>query len=288
MSVGRSLELLPYAVAAVLAQSEPSLELILLPDPDDADAARRSLDLAAGDARVILLDGPRAAAAVQSIRGTLVATTTDETLWFPDHLTELAELLAEVEYGHLLRTELDPDGSVWVGQTALADGAGFRVDAYRRLGGQPGPDSGTRFAIESVTLTTAYWTGPAEPRAAEAEIVHRLVCDERSRRDLRSRALASWHTDLSAAQGAVDVAAAQIQELYRSRGEISAQLAEYAHSRAAFGQENADLYTQVARLTARNRRLIQRLRAIEASRTWRLLRRVERARAAVRHRARRR
>jgi hypothetical protein len=298
MSVGRFAELLPYSVASVLAQTETDFELYLLGDPD---SARRGRGQATDDARIIAFDVDRATA-VQRARGTLVATTNDETLWFPNHLAELAELLVDVEYGRLLRTELDPDGSVWVSRSDLADDAGFRLEAFGRLDGEFGPTAGTRFAIESVTLTSAYRVGPAQARTAEGEAVYRLVSDERGRRDLRSRALASWHADLAAAHAAIDAAAAQIQELYHSRDEISAQLAAYAQSRGEYADENAALHARVGelsgeveqlgarigRLRVRNRRLKQRLTAIESSASWRLVRRLSTLRAGVLRRVRRR
>jgi hypothetical protein len=74
---------------------------------------------ALGDSRVRVFDfekgernGERHRDKVLALAGgDLVAHLADDDLWFPDHLRELAALLAEVEFGNLPLMGIAPDGS---------------------------------------------------------------------------------------------------------------------------------------------------------------------------------
>lgn len=313
MQIGRSLELLPYSVASVLAQTDQSFELFMVCDPEEPNSVRAARELAAADSRLRLFEHPRGnpagptrrATTLAHARGTLVAELTDEALWFPDHLGELNSLLAEVDFGNLLHAELDPDGSVYLHPGDLNDPAarermlasrwsgfaascaGYRLDAYRRLPDADSEDSaaldltpdhalwgrfastagvlvGTRFAVQGVTLRAAYRTASVEARATEGAAVYTLVSDARGRSDLRHGALASWQADAAATQAAVDVAAAEVYYLYRSRAEISAQLAEYAHSRAALALENGGLRAGASELQGQIDRLTEQVSLLSA------------------------
>lgn len=290
MRTGRSPELFPSALASVLAQSEPSFELLVLGVSSlPGQPAWASID----DSRVRLVEGD-AATAVHDARGTFIAHADDETLWFPGYLAELGALLEQVDFGNLLHAELDPDGSVsltggdladpgtrermlrtrWSGFTAGC--VGYRLAAYRRLPSAVPPPAdvpadlalwrrflnspevtvGTRFAIESVTVVAAY-RPDAVMRRDEGAAVLAQISDERGRRDLRSRALASWHADHAAAQASLDRVAAELHAVYRSREEISAKVVEYAESRAAYAESraayaqlNAELQAELARRDA--------------------------------------
>lgn len=270
MRTGRSPELFPSALASVLAQNEPSFELLMWGAPPAPGAP------AIDDPRVRFVGG-NSAAPVHDARGTLVAHADDETLWFPDHLAELGSLLEVVDFGNLLHTELDPDGSLSVTGGDLADVAtqermlrtrwscvtagcaGYRLAAYRALPAAAAPPPadvpadlalwrrfldapevsvGTRFAIESLTLVAAYRPDRVL-RGDEGSAVLAQIRDERGRRDLRSRALASWQADFAATQASLDRVAAELHSVYRSRGEIAAKVAEYAESRAAYAESRA-------------------------------------------------
>lgn len=281
MRIGHSPELFPHSLASVLAQTEGDFELVIL----GAGGTGRS-GAALDDPRIRGFDGDRAAA-LRDARGVFVAEAGDEALWFPDHLRELGALLDEVAFGNLLHVELDPDGSLSLTPGDLSDPAtrermvstgwscvdascaGYRLTAYRELPVAPDPPDvpadmalwrrfltapgvtvGTRFAVESLTVRAAYRPDPAA-RADEGAALLARIRDDRSRRELRSRAFASWQADLAATQAALDVTAAQLHEVYRSRGEIAAQLGEYAHSRAAYAERNVELGARLAEQTAR-------------------------------------
>ena len=91
--------------------------------------------------------------------GEFVAQIAYDDLWFPDHLKELAALLAEVEFGNLTLMAMTPDGAPLNFRGDLADPdtrqrmlsqqwnffgptvTGYRLSTYRRLaeGWAPAP-----------------------------------------------------------------------------------------------------------------------------------------------------
>jgi glycosyltransferase involved in cell wall biosynthesis len=159
--------LLPYAIETVLAQSERDFELCIIGDgaPEETIACARSY--ADRDARVKVFAFPKGERHGEAHRHTVlgqassryVAYIGDDDLWFPNHLAELTELLAEVDFGNL------PQINVWADQTyspqfgdlsipatrqKLLTGhgvffgptfAGYRLESYRRLpvGWSPAP-----------------------------------------------------------------------------------------------------------------------------------------------------
>ena len=166
LCVHRLPELLPFAVRSVLRQSHGNFELFVVCDgaPEAAACARA---LAAQDRRIRVFDfekgernGERHRHAVLAeATGDLVAHLGYDDLWFPDHLKELAALLAEVEFGHLGMMAMAPDGSPLYFRGGLGDAsvrqrmlsekwncfgptvAGYRLSTYRRLpeGWAPAP-----------------------------------------------------------------------------------------------------------------------------------------------------
>lgn len=191
--------LLPFAVESVLSQTVTNWELTIICDgaPEETIAAAESY--AARDRRIrvrAFAKGERNGEhhrhlVLQETRAPYVAQIGDDDIWFPDHLRELELLLRDVEFGHLLQCEIQPDGSALfiVGDLALEatqarmlnevwscfgpTAAGYRLETYRRLplGWSPAPPElpsdvfmwrkflalpgirlGTRFTIQSVKM----------------------------------------------------------------------------------------------------------------------------------------
>lgn len=166
LCVHRLPALLAFAIRTVLWQGHANFELFVVCDgaPEAAALARA---YAADDPRIRVFDfekgernGERHRHAVLAeATGDFVAHLGYDDLWFPDHLGELAALLAEVEFGHLALMALAPNGSPLhfrgnIGEAAtrrkmLSETwncfgptvAGYRLSTYRRLpeGWAPAP-----------------------------------------------------------------------------------------------------------------------------------------------------
>src|SRR4051794_5700176 len=109
LCVHRQPTLLPFAIDTVLWQSHSNFELFIVCDGAPPETAACANAYAARDSRVRVFDfekgernGERHRDKVLALAsGDLVAHLADDDLWFPDHLRELAALLAEVEFGNL-------------------------------------------------------------------------------------------------------------------------------------------------------------------------------------------
>jgi glycosyltransferase involved in cell wall biosynthesis len=236
LPIHRPPALLPFAVDSVLAQREQRFELFIVCDgapPETVDHAR---GLADRDRRIQVFafdKGERYGeahrhTALTAARSRYVAQIGDDDLWFPDHLSELAQLLDEVDFGSLLQVDLAVDGELIVHMGDLSDPdirrrmgetasnyfgpgcAGYRLTAYRRLpvGWSPAPldvwsdlhmwrkflrcpglTYGTRFAIEGVKLSAATRTGLSlADRVAEQRGLAARFAQPQARNNLRARA----------------------------------------------------------------------------------------------------
>ena len=167
LCIHRQPTLLPFAIESVLWQSHGNFELFVVCDGTPPETAACARAFASRDPRVHVFEfakgernGERHRDAVlQQASGDLVAHLAYDDLWFPDHLRELAGLLAEVEFGNLTLMAMAPDGSPLYFQGDLADPgtrrrllteqwnffgptvAGYRLSTYRRMpeGWAPAP-----------------------------------------------------------------------------------------------------------------------------------------------------
>lgn len=218
LPVHRPPVMLGSAIESVLAQSVADLDLVVICDGAPPETAAFAQDYAERDPRVRVLDLPkgerhgeahrhRVLQEVDEAARPLVAQIADDDLWFPGHLAELQQLLAEADFGNLLQVRLTPEGEIAVHLGDLADPAtrermrterfnlfgpsvaGYRLAAYRRLvhGWQPAPADvwsdlhmwrafldtpglrlATRYAVEGVSLPAAERTDvDLADRAAE-------------------------------------------------------------------------------------------------------------------------
>jgi len=167
LCVHREPALLPFAIETVIWQSHDNFELFVVCDGAPPETAACANTFAARDPRVRVFEfekgernGERHRDRVLALAsGDLVAHIAYDDLWFPDHLKELAALLAEVEFGNLLLMAMTPDGSPLYFPGDLADPdvrqrllsehwnffgptvAGYRLSTYRRMpeGWAPAP-----------------------------------------------------------------------------------------------------------------------------------------------------
>jgi glycosyltransferase involved in cell wall biosynthesis len=207
---------LPHAIRSVQTQKVRAFELFVVCDgaPEATIAAARAF--AADDPRIRVFPfakGKRHGEAhrhqvLKRARGHYVAHIGDDDVWLPNHLTELAKLLAEVDFGNLPAVRIGPTGKVTIppGDLAKAEDrqrmlseswnffgptfCGYRLDAYRRLpeGWAPAPEDlwtdlhmwrkflatpglrfGTRRKVTAIQFPTSA-RGHWSPAEREAEI----------------------------------------------------------------------------------------------------------------------
>ena len=168
MPVHRGPELLPFAVASVLAQERQDLELIVICDgaPEATAAWARAAAQRDGRIRVnVHAKGERNGEAhrhqaLESAEGRFVCHLADDDLWLPNHLSEMALLLGEVDFGNVPQVNVTPDAIAYAwfeGDLAVKasrdlligtsfnffgpSAAGYRLETYRRLpvGWAPAP-----------------------------------------------------------------------------------------------------------------------------------------------------
>jgi glycosyltransferase involved in cell wall biosynthesis len=167
LPVNRPPALLPYAIASVLAQERRDFELFVICDgapPETAEVARRH---AAEDPRIRVFEHPKGERhgeiyrdqALREARGEFVCQLGDDDLWLPNHLSEMAALLEQCDFGNLAQVEIRPDDRLELLAGNLADSetrqaimsepcnffgptaTGYRLTAYRTLpiGWSPAP-----------------------------------------------------------------------------------------------------------------------------------------------------
>src|SRR5262245_61278123 len=113
-------DVLPLAIASVLAQTEQDFELLVVGDgcsDNTADVVR-----GVGDSRVVWIDLPKAPnfgyanrnIALRRARGRFVAFMPHDDLWFPDHLELLGSTLEEsgAELAYSLPLLVSRDGLI--------------------------------------------------------------------------------------------------------------------------------------------------------------------------------
>jgi len=166
--VNRPPDLMPYALASVLAQTRQDFELFIICDgaPEPTAAAARAYE--AQDPRFRAFIHPKGErhgeayrhAALQGARGRFVCQIGDDDLWFPDHLEAVESLLSVADFGSTLPMYLEADGAPQVHffdfadpvlQHQMAEGRGnafgptpsaYRLETYRALpvGWSPAPE----------------------------------------------------------------------------------------------------------------------------------------------------
>lgn len=156
-TTGDRAALLEHAVGSVLAQDVEDLEVLVVGD-GAGDATRAWAE--AADPRVRWFGFPKDArrgevhrhrVLTEHARGDIVLYLCDRDLWFPDHVTEMRDLLAGADFAHTLRFTIGEDdrpsaplgldlrhpedrARAWYTTNVLPLSiAGHTMDAYRRL-----------------------------------------------------------------------------------------------------------------------------------------------------------
>ncbi len=119
LPVHRPPSMLPYAIATVLSQTRQDFELLMICDGAPPETAACAQEFAARDPRIRALVHPKAEGrgeflrdqALRSARGRYVCQISDDDLWFPNHLEEMAVLLGQAEFGNLLQIGILANGS---------------------------------------------------------------------------------------------------------------------------------------------------------------------------------
>src|SRR5215510_8295208 len=114
-------DVLGFAIASVLAQSEPDFELLVV--ADGCTNATASVVASFADPRIRFFDLPKAPhfgyanrnVALREAKGELIAFAPDDDLWLPDHLEALVPLFAEdrVELAHSRPAWVSREGFVF-------------------------------------------------------------------------------------------------------------------------------------------------------------------------------
>jgi len=167
LPIVRPPDLLPFAVASVLAQAERRFELMIICDGAPRETVSRARELAASDDRIQVFDFPKGErhgeahrhTVLAGARGRYVCQIADDDLWLPNHLVEIGALLENVDFGNLTHVRVEVDGSMSSTSGDLSldvmrrlmltsrfnifgpTSAGYRLEAYRRLpvGWSPAP-----------------------------------------------------------------------------------------------------------------------------------------------------
>jgi hypothetical protein len=236
--------LLPYAIESVLQQTETRFELFVISDGAPWATGECADAFAERDSRIHVFRFPKGERHGEAHRhtvlgaasGRFVAQIGDDDLWFPDYLSELAALLADVDFGNLLQAELSPTGNISVHVGDLGDPevrdrmckkkwnffgptcAGYRLAAYRQLPVgwsaapvdlltdlhmwrkflvMPGITFGTRMSIQGIKLSQGGRRNMSlEARTAEMKVAAALYSDGKERANFRAEAIRAFFTAL--------------------------------------------------------------------------------------------
>jgi len=263
--------LLPYAVRSALDQDGSSVEVFVVGDGVE-DATRTVVAELAADPRLRFFDLPKGErhgeehrhAALAEAAGRIVCYLSDDDLLFPEHVAQMDRLLETADFAHSAPAWIEDTGELvyrpwnmarpefaWLMRTGRGSvgltGAAHTLEAYRRL---PHGWRTTPPELPTDRYMWLQWLDLPGFRGVTSERLTHLHFPEHQWRRFgdveRERALADW--------------------LRRSRepgfgGELDSML------RAAMRRSGEDF-----RIRAREAELT--LEAIQATRTWRLRRRL--------------
>jgi len=164
--VHRSPELLRYSLDSVLAQERQDFEVSIVCDGAPEATVEFARAAAKRDARIRAHVHPKGERcgeawrhqALEGAQGRYVCHLADDDLWFPNHLSEMGQLLEQVEFGNVQQVLVLPNKQIYaeLGDLGLKEShelmlgaynffgftqAGYRLETYRRLpvGWSPAP-----------------------------------------------------------------------------------------------------------------------------------------------------
>ena len=236
LPVTRPPDFMVHAIRSVLNQSRPDFELFVVSDGASPATAAMAKRFAARDSRVRVFEFPKGErhgeahrhVALGHAKGQMLCQIADDDLWFPEHLSQIALLLKDFEFGNTLQTSPAGDGNRTpaddLGDPAIQQRmltgpfnifgptvAGYRMETYRRLpiGWSPAPPdvwtdlamwrkflalprivAGTRFVISSLHFPTPERLDwTVEQRQQEMKRCAELICSPEGREQIRANAL---------------------------------------------------------------------------------------------------
>lgn len=169
LPIHRPPNLLKFAIASVLNQTEQDHQLHIISDGAPEETTQEVLAIARRERRVtshIFAKGERYGETyrdpiIREARSKIICQISDDDVWFPNHLHEIEQLLGTFEFGNTIQTEAAPGrrlrpllGDISDPETASKmitqpfnifgpTASGYRKDAYLKLenGWTPAPDS---------------------------------------------------------------------------------------------------------------------------------------------------
>ena len=303
LCVHRPPAMLAFAIESVLWQSHADFELFVVCDGAPRETIACAEVFAARDPRVRVFDFPKGERIGEAHRhnvlaqatGVFVAHIADDDLWFPDHLKELAALLADVEFGNLVMTTIAPDGTFGFHPGDLADPAtcermqrarwnffgpcvaGYRLATYRRLpvGWSPAPpdvwsdlhmwrkflrldgiSAGTRFSVQSISFRQGHRGDVTlELRHTESERWFKLICDPQQRARLGEEIWAAMARQFAAATNQSLMRNETIEEMNSRAKELKGQVLDRDLELARLREKMAVLDAELDR---QRKRIVER------------------------------
>lgn len=299
LPVHRPPAMLPFAIASVLAQERQDFELFVICDgapPETAEVARRR---SANDRRIRVFEHPKGERHGEAYRhqalgeamGAYVCQLGDDDLWLPNHLSEMARLLEEFEFGNLPQVEATPDGGLKLLAGNLADpltrltmvnqpfnffgptAAGYRLQAYRDLpiGWSPAPTNlptdlfmwrkflardGLRFGTRVVVSSIKF---PAQGRSGWSL-------------DQRKAEIARWALRLASPRERASIEQMALLSLTQAALNLRQHVKSARTDAGNAGKQTARMKEEVKRLTSRSNKLSRKLQKMRRSWSWRLTR----------------
>jgi glycosyltransferase involved in cell wall biosynthesis len=269
LPVHRPPAMLPFAINSVLAQTRQDFELFVICDGTPSETVACAEAYAAKDSRIHVFARPKGEGngdvyrdqALRQARGSYVCQIGDDDLWFPNHLSELALLLRDVDFGNLSHFEVLADGRVVLLSGDASDPLtrqrmmsenfnfmgptvwGYRLSAYRSLpvGWSPAPPGfpsdlhmirkffaqdglrfGTRVAVTAVKCAAAHRRDwSLERRAVEVREWAERVADPAGRDAIVQMALGEMNRRAYALQVGHAVLHRQMKTLQARNAELT-------------------------------------------------------------------
>jgi glycosyltransferase involved in cell wall biosynthesis len=122
-------EMIRFPIACVQRQTHADWELFIVCDGCHPETLRVVRTAAASDRRIRVYDCPKGERhgeayrhiALQNATGEAVCYLSDDDLWFPEHLSTMAGLLAENDFAHTRFVRLSAVNTLFAGEEALSD-----------------------------------------------------------------------------------------------------------------------------------------------------------------------
>ncbi|MEM9938621.1 MAG: glycosyltransferase family A protein [Pseudomonadota bacterium] len=159
LPIHRPPEILPYAISSVMQQTEQDFQLHIISDGAPDETTDELIRVAKTDRRITAHIFPKGKRNGEAYRDPIIRETNadfvcqiaDDDIWFPNHLSEVEQLLRNYDFGHTIQTLVTPDEGLKARIGDLSDpdtiskmlnrefnlfgptASGYKVSAYLRL-----------------------------------------------------------------------------------------------------------------------------------------------------------